>query len=457
MKASGVRLALWKKAAAEYLRMDSAVARSLFGLGLVITARLLIAVGKRGPGFRMLARAHRAGVAKFARDSTENLARGAAAAARADTSHWLVEVYDAHVATRHLGAKTADEAGVVESMLGQRALVMKGAGAGEKGVLNLHYSGFFPVFARLFDVEKVARRYYLVLEPSWSGFYDPDLLFWTRYRFPVFVQASEPEDARTLEAVGANLVPTPTAANWWVDHRLFRPIPGKPKPFDVVMIAAWAGYKRHERFFAGLRTLKRRGTPLRALLLGYRIDRTRADVEALARYYEIADLVEAREGIDYEAMNDHVTSAKVGVIWSRREGVNRAVIECLFAGVPCLLREGFNYGFRYPFLNDETGCRVATESQLPDVLWDMVQNPAAYHPRDWVLKHMSCQAGAEALSRVIGEYARKHGEAWSVGDGGVVPKVTRVHGQEYWDPADSGRFAPDYEYLRTCVRPEFQV
>jgi glycosyltransferase involved in cell wall biosynthesis len=443
-----VRLALWKKAAAEYLRMDSAVARGLLGLAMVIAARLLIRVGRKGAGFRLLARAHRAGIATGARQSTERLARDAAAAARADTSHWLLGVYDAYIADQRPGPKTARYFENPAGMLGPIALVMKAAGD-EKGVINLHYSGYFPVFARLFDVEKVARRYYLVLEPSWSGFYDPDLLFWTRYKFPVFVQASEPEDARTLEAIGANLIPTPTAANWWVDHRLFRPVPGRPKPFDAVMIAAWAGYKRHERFFAGLRALKRRGTPLRALLLGYKIDRTRTNIEALARYYGIAELIEAREGIDYEAMNDHVTSAKVGVLWSRREGVNRAVIECLFAGVPCLLREGFNYGFRYPFLNDETGCRVATESQLPDVLWDMVQNHAAFTPRDWVLKHMSCQAGAEALSRVIGEYAAKRGEAWS---GGVVPKVTRVHGQEYWDPADAERFAPDYEYLRTCVR-----
>lgn len=445
-----MRLALWKSAAAEYLRMDSAFARGVFGLALVVAARLLIRFGRKGAGFRLLARAHRGGVATGARRSTERLARDAAGG---EMGHWLRGVYDDHVRAQRPGPKTARYFERPDAMLGPIALVMKGATDTEKGVLNLHYSGYFPVFARLFDVEKIARRYYLVLEPSWSGFFDPDLLFWTRYRFPVFVQASEPTDARTLQAVGANLIPTPTAANWWVDHRLFRPVPGKPKPFDVVMIAAWAGYKRHERFFAALRTLKGRGTPLKALLLGYKIDRTRADIEALARHFGVGELVEAREGIDYEAMNDHVTSAKVGVLWSRREGVNRAVIECLFAGVPCVLREGFNYGFHYPFVNPATG-RFATERTLPDVLLEMVRTHESVAPREWALAHMSCQAGAAALSRAIGEYAVKQGEPW---DGGVVPKVTRVHGQEYWDPADGGRFAPDYEYLRTCVRPKFQV
>jgi glycosyltransferase involved in cell wall biosynthesis len=334
-------------------------------------------------------------------------------------------------------------------MLRAIAIVLKSPGTNEKGVLNLNYSHFFPLFARLYDVERVAERYHIVLEPSWSGYCNPDVLCYTRYRFPVFVQAYEPRDREFIDRLDSNLVSVPVSANWWVDHEMFRPQPGVEKDIDVVMIASWARFKRHHRFFAALRKLRSTGPAPRVVLIGYPIDLTRDDILELARYYGVGDLVEAREWVPPAEVAQVLARSKVNVIWSRREGVNRAIIEGMFAGVPCILREGFNYGYHYPYINDQTGC-FATEAELPATLRRMIDHHREYSPREWVMQNMSCIRAAQILGDVIRKTAEAAGETWTRD---LVPKVNRLHDMDYLNEEDRERFADDYAFLRSAIRP----
>ena len=95
---------------------------------------------------------------------------------------------------------------------------------------------------------------------------------------------------------------------------------------------------------------------MKAILVGYPMGQTKDDVCERAKYYGVFDQLEIHESITSEEVNTHFSRAKVNVLWSRREGWNRAIIEGMFAGVPCVLRKGHNYGFRYPYINANTGC-----------------------------------------------------------------------------------------------------
>src|SRR5213078_1833422 len=110
----------------------------------------------------------------------------------------------------------------------------------------------------------------------------------------------------------------------------------------------WAKFKRHHRFLAALARLRARGERLRAILVGYPLDFPLDHVRRLVRYYGVADQVELYERLPAADVNELFNRARVNVLWSRREGFNRSIIEGMFAGVPAILREGFNYGHRYP-------------------------------------------------------------------------------------------------------------
>lgn len=432
----------------EYLNFDSRLAAFFMGAAGLVTGVLLYTGGRVRHGFGLLARLHRSNYLGAANTAAEALARLAAVRSREGRPHALLAAYGAHV------GRSADDprwAAMVQDptrLLGPLVLVLQSPEGARKGVLLLQYSYVFPLFARLFDLDAVAARYHLVLEPDWSGYCDPNVLCYSRYSFPVFVQAYEPRDAQFLDAIGSNLVRVPTSTNWWVDHRLFRPDPEIQKDVDVMMIAAWAPYKRHFALFAAMRTLRQRGILLRTLLLGYPAGYTKDDILRQAMYYGVADQIEQHEWVPYDEVSSHVNRAKVNVIWSRKEGVNRAIVEGMFADVPCVLREGFNYGYRYPYVNEQTG-RFTTERDLPETLLQMVESYRAYKPREWVLANLSCQRATELLGEAIRKTTAAAGEDW---ESRLAVKVNKLHGMEYWDPADKARFEADYAFLRSVLR-----
>jgi glycosyltransferase involved in cell wall biosynthesis len=437
------RLGLWwwlrREHFREYLKHDSLLARKGVAWAGLLGGFLLRACGRRQRACRLWAAVHRQGYSRLADRIIEARFRDGPA---------LHAVSAAHVAGLAATPRTVAFVRDPARLLGTRALVLKSPGANERGVLLLDYSFSFPLFAAAFDVKRIAERYYFVLEPSWSGSCELDILCYAGHDFPAFVEAYEPRDAGFLRATGTNLVPVPTAANWWVDHRVFRPLAGVRKDVDVIMVASWAHFKRHHRLLAALARLRGRGHRLKTVLVGYHTDFPLENVRRLAQYYGVADQVELHERLPAAAVNELLNRSKVNVLWSRREGINRAIIEAMFAGVPCVVREGFNYGYRYPYINEHTGCFVA-ERDLPDRLLEMVRDHERFAPRDWVMENLSCQKAAAVLDAAIGEKAKAAGERWTRG---LAVKVCHLDAMQYWDEEDRQRFAPDYDFLRSCLR-----
>ena len=69
-------------------------------------------------------------------------------------------------------------------LIGSRLLVLKSYRPGEPGVLAVDYSHVFPLLAGLFDLPRIAERYRIVLEPSWTGLCTADILMFTGLEVP---------------------------------------------------------------------------------------------------------------------------------------------------------------------------------------------------------------------------------------------------------------------------------
>ena len=329
-------------------------------------------------------------------------------------------------------------------------MVVKSPAPGERGVLVLDYTYTFPIVARYFDLKVLSEKYYIVLEPSWIGFCTPEILLYSRLSEPVFVETNEPPDIEFLRRISPNFVHVHIQGNCWVDHRVFRPVDGVAKDIDVSMVSAWADYKRHAGVFRALGKLRSRGVRLRTLLIGYPGDGslTRDDVHRQARYFGIADQIEVQENLEIQQVTAQLSRSKVHVLWSRREGFNRAIIEAMLTGVPGVLRAGHNYGQHYPYINPRTG-QFADERTLPDVLLEMSERYEEYEPRGWVMENMTPQIATERLNDAIKRVALARGEAWS---SDIVVRTVQLKRAPYWDPADAVRFESDYAYLRSLLR-----
>jgi hypothetical protein len=114
----------------------------------------------------------------------------------------------------------------------------------------------------------------------------------------------------------------------------------------------------------------------------------------------------------------------------------------MFAGVPSIVREGFNYGFKYPYVNDETGC-YADENSLPAAILRMLERSPSMSPRQWVMDNMTCQLATTLIGRALKADAQKAGEPWTTD---LAVKVSRLTSMRYWDEADASRFQGDYDF-----------
>ena len=439
---------LWSRCR-EALEFDSPVIKMFVGMGGILLGRLLLKLQRVEQAFTVLSSIHAAGCSSWASHVVEeDIKASLVSRNRQSRPKEFAKLFRAHAEHLEPAAHTTKFFENPARMLGPMVIVLKKAMRNEKGAILILYSYALPLFAKLFDIERIAERYSLVLEPSWSGYCNLDILCYSQLDCPVFVQAYEPRDEEFIRSIRSNLIPVPLSNNWWIDHRVFRPLPNVTKDIDVIMVASWARFKRHHRFFEALRKLRSRGIRLKVVLIGYPGDKTRDIIGQEAQFYEIWDQLEIYELINAEQVNVHFNRAKVNVLWSRREGWNRALIEGLFAGGPCILRDGHNYGFAYPYINPLTGC-YSSEKELPNKLLWMVDNYQQFSPREWVIRNMSCEKATEILSEFIKTVAVRLGERWT---DDLVVKVNGLHGLQYLNSEDQRKFDEDYKFLEYCKR-----
>lgn len=436
----GVRWRLFRRRATEFCKYDSRVMRLLIGRCGVIVAKLLKRFGKSDSALRLAMYLHRNALCASADEYAESFINE------------LIELRDSfrerYVLESTVHEKVRRFMDSPEKLLGTRLLVLRECKDSEKGLIALDYSFSFRVFAAKFNVSEVMRKYHMVLEPSWSGLCDEDVLALSTYG-DVFVQTNEARDVEFLKSVRLPIIPINIAANWWIDTRIFRPLPNRHRDAHVLVNASWAKFKRHDFVFSALSKLRRSGVELKTILVGYPNGLEVADIRALARDYGLEGQVELYENISPTKINELLNRVHVNLVWSRREGSNRAIAEGLAAGVPGILRAGFNYGFDYPFVRDGL-VSVADERSLPSELRRACALSGNLEPRAWIDSNMNPQIATEMIDAAVSRQCSVIGERWTAGQ--IAVKVSALNCMEYWNKSERLRFEKDYEFLRNQMR-----
>lgn len=312
-----------------------------------------------------------------------------------------------------------------------------------KGVLLIKYSYYFPLMFKLFNMQSIADNYHLVLEPSWAGTCEPGILAYATLNTPVFVMSYETRDTAFLTGISTNLIDVKLSSNWWVDHRKFDSVNNTDKDIDIVVISAWAGFKRHYFIFKALQELKKKYPKVRVALIGYPGDLNLQDVKDMASNMHVDDLISFHEWLPPDEVSQLLQRSKVNLLWSRFEGLNRAIIEGMFCNVPCILREGFNYGDKYPYINEKTGL-FSSESDLADNLKYMIENHENYSPREYVLSNHTCIKATEILKEKINEVEIT---AEMTATKSLSVKINALHGMAYFESDERNQYSDDEAYI----------
>ncbi len=325
-------------------------------------------------------------------------------------------------------------------------LIIKSPTNDSKGVIIVKYSFYFPLLFKLFDMPSLAQKYHFVLEPSWAGTCEPGILAYSTLEFPVFVMAYEQRDFDFLDRLDGNLKPLLLSSNWWVNHNNFMPNDGIERDIDIIIVSGWATFKRHHKIFEALKKLKAEMPNFSAALVGYPHDLTLTDLKSLAKHFEIDENLSFHEWIEPAEVSKLFARAKVNLLWSRFEGLNRSIIEGMFCNTPCIMREGFNYGQKYSYINEKTG-RWATENTLVQHLKEMIHSTEAFSPRAYVLEGHNCHKGTSILQEGINN-AIDEGEHID----NLAVKINELHGMAYFNEEDQHKFDEDILNCKGYIR-----
>ena len=285
----------------------------------------------------------------------------------------------------------------------KRLIILSPFVNGKKGVILIKYTEYFKYFIDIFNVKKISKNYVLIIEPSWSGYFDEDILCLLFKDIPIIIEALEPIDSNFIESLKANFYPVDIGSNCWVNPNVFFPIPKAKKKYDVIMVGLWADVKRHYHLFEALSKCRRK---LKVALVGQPWPKTLDEIKAEARYYGVIDQIEFFENISQSQLNILFNQSKCALLLSKKEGFNKSIVEAMYANTPAFILEGFNYGYRYPFINEKTGGFIKP-NELTNFLENLDKILIGFEPAKWIKKYVSPEISTEKFIEVLREIEMK--------------------------------------------------
>ncbi|MEP0828062.1 MAG: glycosyltransferase [bacterium] len=378
----------------------------LFSLVLYLAAKMLIPF-ESVRATALLMRSHR---------NTRNLKR-----------HMEIEALfeKHHLLTGKILSKLMPEHFRREVMLPGRIFKVKEPGENEKGALIVKFTAIFAMLRTHYDLAGLLRDYYLILEPSYSGYCTPEILGFLEFnKSDVIVQAAEKLDYAFLQRLKSNLVPIEMGSSNWVDDRVFCDLK-LPKEYDCIMVALWGDIKRHYLLFEALRQMDDPG--YRVCLVGRPWGRRLHEMEELAEFYGVRNNIDFFEKLKPHEVNVLLNKSKVNLLLTLKEGANKSIFEGFFANVPGLVLKE-NFGVNKSYLNGQTG-RLVPEKKLTEALLWFRENYVQFSPRKWALENISPVISTIRLEAKLKEIAVKQGELWTRS---LVVKVNRPECEYYY-------------------------
>jgi|GEM_PF-1087441 len=206
----------------------------------------------------------------------------------------------------------------------------------------------------------------------------------------------------------------------FVDEQAFIPFSDARPEYDVIQVSCWSERKRIELFlqtaqsmpelsFVHMGHFENNGSPeeldYKRRCLEY------ADKYAKNVYFPFAD-IDDNDGLDHskETMNHWVNNARLGVLTTRSEGINRFKMECLSANRPCLVPNDVAPPTR-KHINDLTGLLYEpTVSGLSKAIEITLEKIDDFRPREYVLRSTGKANSLPKLKSALNDLAARRGQ-----------------------------------------------
>jgi len=206
------------------------------------------------------------------------------------------------------------------------------------------------------------------------------------------------------------------------DPTLFLPLHVK-RDHDVIMVAGWAKYKRHELLLAAMKYAKEHGRQFSVMVSGYHWQAPAAgtsyDIEATVRREIIkhalpATIVPATtlNRIGQVTVNKRYNACRISLLTSSTEGGGpRAQVEANLADIPHIQTGDTRGGFTRD-ISEKYGNGILCEPTakgIVEAVWYCLDNLDKFSPRSWALANACKPVGTAKLIKSLHTLALSRG------------------------------------------------
>jgi hypothetical protein len=297
----------------------------------------------------------------------------------------------------------------------------------EKGVIVVTFTKTFSYYIRSINLPEMQKHFCLVLEPSWSGYADPDIFFFYTKHNDVVISCSEIEDRILLNCFRETFIPVTFGASDWVDYRRFSPLK-VDKVYDSIYIANTKPIKRVKRYLDAVRNIVDSGlSEYKALLVCASWGGGELLVKDLVSRYSLENNIELKFSLGMNDLIHCLCKSKVNVLLSYKEGSNRSLFEAIFCDVPVICLSE-NVGVNKSYINECTGMLIPDLFLEQALIWAS-RNSGKFTPRAWAMNNISPEVSTSKLAGAL------HLEAM---DDAVGPMLVKTNNPEvsYFDYPD---------------------
>lgn len=210
----------------------------------------------------------------------------------------------------------------------------------------------------------------------------------------------------------------------FIDTDAFAP-DGRPKTHDVLMVARWDPFKAHDLLLDAIALLVGRKIGIRGMILGHLAATTPKELRASLAYHarivgrirdeQLPIDLPLSDGIALDpadfaksSMAARINAARVGVILSRIEGLNRFKMECLACDVPVIICSDACWPLRR-HVEPETGVQVRRRADALAETILAARERHAFRPRERILAVSGCDRSMRALQETIDRLDAREG------------------------------------------------
>lgn len=211
------------------------------------------------------------------------------------------------------------------------------------------------------------------------------------------------------------------ASGEFVDTDKFRPL-GITKQYTGIQIAAWQKFKRHELFVRAAALL----SDEKFIKFGHFWNKPDVPLDyekrLRSRTMRLANKLNAHIDFPFsdimrndglpltpEAINSIINKARIGILTSEHEGINRFKMECLSADIPMLVAEDAGPSTRR-HINEKTGILFKpTPENLAEAIRYVIKHRADFSPRRYILENTGIHNALPMLKDALRKLARRDG------------------------------------------------